>query len=79
LNTNIINIYIFFKSFVDLKITADLLADYIILRLLQKFKLKELLRPLMRYINKLIAKNYLTSYKMLIMGRLTRKDRALYQ
>lgn len=73
-----IQLYIFVKSPYDFKFQPHFITDYIILRLLQNFKLKDLMIPMLQYLQKLLNKKLLASYKIILTGRVTRRDRALY-
>ena len=70
--------YIFIKTTYDFRLQPHLITDYIILRLLQNFKLKELMKPLLHYLERIVKKKFLVSYKIILTGRVTRKDRAMY-
>lgn len=56
--------------------TAQLLVTYIAIKLKQKFTINQIIRPLSKFLQKLIKKNYLYGYKFQLKGRFTRKQRA---
>lgn len=56
--------------------TAQLLVKYICIKLKQRFTLTQVLWPLLKFLDKLIKKQYLLGYRVEAMGRFTRKQRA---
>jgi hypothetical protein len=56
--------------------TAELLVNYICIKLKQKFTLSQALRPLCKFLDKLIRKVYLFGYKIKLNGRFSRRQRA---
>ena len=74
-----ISVNFFFAKSIKKIIDADLICDYIILKLMQKFTLKELMSPLLKIYNVFLRRKFILGYRFLIMGRLTRKDRAIFK
>ena len=56
--------------------TAQVLVNYICIKLKQKFTLNQVIRPLIKYLTKLIKKRYLFGFRIMLNGRFTRKQRA---
>lgn len=56
-----------------------MIAEYFILRLLQKRLVVEIMKPMIKFLNKSIKKKKIYGYAILLMGRFTRKDRATYK
>ena len=56
--------------------TAELLTKYICIKLKQRFTLNQVIKPLTKYLKKLIKKKNLFGYRIKLSGRFTRKQRA---
>ena len=69
-----VKLNIFFVN--NYNFTAELLVNYICIKLKQKFTLSQALRPLCKFLDKLIRKVYLFGYKIKLNGRFSRRQRA---
>lgn len=56
-------------------ISASLLTNYIIIKLGKYFTINEIIRPFLRFLKRM---PYLNGFRILVAGRLTRKERAAY-
>lgn len=61
-------------------VSAYMVTDFVILRLLQRYRLYEVMIAILNFLSRNVTKitNYLCGYKILVTGRLTRRDRSLY-
>jgi len=62
-------------------LTAKLVVDFIILRLLQKFRLKEVVYKVINYFRNLFRRKRdyrLAGYKIMVNGRFNRRVRVTY-
>lgn len=74
-----INLTIFIQSHFNFEVNADLVGDFLVLWFLKKkFVIKEILGTLLNYLNKVYASKGIGGYAILMKGRFTRKDRAMY-
>jgi len=62
----------------DYSVNAGMIIDFMILRLLQKFKLKEIVWRLLIFFKKEVARNSLIGYKLMVNGRFNRRVRVTY-
>ena len=67
------------KRYTRWKFTADFLNDLIIVRLKQKFFIKSIMKFIIKYLNKKVTKNKIKGYAILLKGRFSRKDRAVFE
>lgn len=75
---NYLNHDIIFNYFLigNYNYTSELLSKYICIKLKQRFTLNQVLKPLTKYLKKLIKKKNLFGYRIKLSGRFTRKQRA---
>jgi hypothetical protein len=59
-------------------LSSNLIVDFVCLKLLQKFRLVELMGVLMKYLLKLLRSKVLLGFKVSLNGRISRRDRATY-
>jgi ribosomal protein S3 len=64
-----------FKCLNKTSITASIIAKYICVRLLQKYSIKQIVRPI---INDLVRNRYVSGFKISCCGRFTKKEIATY-
>jgi len=67
------------KKYSRWRFTADYLNDLMIVRLKQKHRIKNIMRFVIKYLNRILKKKKILGYAILLKGRFSRKDRALYQ
>ena len=74
-----INVYFLIRSRFNFQISAELVAEFLVLWFLKKkFTVKEILGTLLNFLKKSIAIKNIGGYAILMRGRFTRKDRAVY-
>ena len=74
-----INVYFFIRSQFSFQISAELVAEFLVLWFLKKkFTVKEILGTLLSFLKKSFAIKNIGGYAILMRGRFTRKDRAMY-
>ena len=79
LNNIAVIITICLKKYSRWKFTADYLNDLIIVRLKQSHRIKDIMKFIIKYLNRILRKKRIIGYAILLKGRFSRKDRAVYQ
>ena len=79
LNNISVIITICLKKYSRWKFTADYLNDLIIVRLKQNYRIRDIMRFIIKYLNRILKKKRIIGYAILLKGRFSRKDRAVYQ
>lgn len=71
--------YTYFYFILSSKIiSSNLIVDFICLKLLQKFRLTELMNTLIKYLLKFLRRRILLGFRISVNGRISRRDRAFY-
>lgn len=75
---NYFNYNVIFNYFIigNFNYTSELLTKYVCTKLKQRFTLVQVVQPLVKYLSKLIKKKNLFGYRLELVGRFTRKQRA---
>ena len=69
------NLFIFWKMLPYNTFTAQIVASYVCIRLRQRFRLMEIIRPVLK---SLMANPYVSGFRMTCSGRFTKKEIATY-
>ena len=74
-----INVYFFIRTKYKFQVTAELVAEFLVLWFIKKkFSVKEILGTLLNFLKKNFASKSIGGYAILMRGRFSRKDRAMY-
>ena len=76
---NRIKVFFLIRGQFNFKVNAELVAEFLVLWFMKKkFTIKEILGTLLNFLNKSFQSKVIGGYSILMRGRFSRKDRAMY-